>query len=389
MKRLRVGVVASHPIQTQTSLYRELAARPGVDLEVLFLAKDGAETYVDPEFGTEVRWDTPLLEGFASRFVPMRGPAGRKGGLLHRWNPALIGLLRSARYDVLLVNGWASGSYLLSIWTAPRYGTRVLLRGEANGLVEPTGWRGFWKRTILRRVFARCAGFAAVGSLNRRFYERYGIPLERVHGVPYTVDNPFFLRAAAQLDRRALRAARGISEEEVVFLFCGKLIAKKRPGDVLAGFLDSGPLHARLIFAGSGELEPELRRQSGSDFRIEFAGFQNQRALCELYAMADALVIASDFEPWGLVVNEAMCFGLPVIASSAVGAVADLVRAGENGFVFAPGDRVELARAMQTIAGDAALRERMRKASRERIATWGPAEAAAALESAARRAAES
>jgi glycosyltransferase involved in cell wall biosynthesis len=103
---------------------------------------------------------------------------------------------------------------------------------------------------------------------------------------------------------------------------------------------------------------------------VVFAGFKNQKELPSLYAAADVLVVPSLSEAWGLVVNEAMCFGLPVIVSDRVGAAVDLVREGENGFIFPVGDIDRLAEDLSSVLRDSDLRRRLGQRSREKIRRW-------------------
>jgi glycosyltransferase involved in cell wall biosynthesis len=88
--------------------------------------------------------------------------------------------------------------------------------------------------------------------------------------------------------------------------------------------------------------------------------------------LADALIFPTHSDPWGLVVNEAMSCGLPVIATNVAGCVADLVQDGDNGFVVSPSDSSQLAAAMASLAGDSELRIRMGSRSRERIQEFSP-----------------
>ena len=126
---------------------------------------------------------------------------------------------------------------------------------------------------------------------------------------------------------------------------------------------------AALVFIGDGPLRPSLEAAAPRD-GVHFVGFVNQADLPRHYAMCDVLALPSVFEPRGLVVNEAMACGLPVVASDRIGAVGDLVRDGENGLVFPAGDAAALADRLDRIVGDDALRARMAARSREIIAGW-------------------
>ena len=101
-------------------------------------------------------------------------------------------------------------------------------------------------------------------------------------------------------------------------------------------------------------------------------GFKQYRELPAYYGLAGAFVLASTEEQWGLVVNEAMASGLPVVVSDRCGCAPDLVREGETGFTFDPSGPAELAALLGRVAGDAGLRRRMGAAAREAVSAWGP-----------------
>lgn len=131
-------------------------------------------------------------------------------------------------------------------------------------------------------------------------------------------------------------------------------------------------IDATLAFVGSGEQEEKLkeyvRQQQLPD--VHFLGFRNQSELPGIYSVADVFVLPSQDEPWGLIINEVMCAGLPVIASSEIGAVADLVRHGENGFTYDAGNIAALTEHLSQLLGEPEMRTRMGNASRRIIEDW-------------------
>jgi glycosyltransferase involved in cell wall biosynthesis len=173
---------------------------------------------------------------------------------------------------------------------------------------------------------------------------------------------------------RELRARFGISSDKKVILYASKLIARKRPLDLLQAY---AIVRARrddvaLLFVGSGEEEGELwdivSERHVPD--VHFAGFRNQSELPEIYAASDVFVLPAENEPWGLVINEVMCAGLPVVTSEEVGAVPDLVHHGDNGFLYPAGDVSTLAGYLETLLADNRLRARMGERSLELIGDW-------------------
>jgi glycosyltransferase involved in cell wall biosynthesis len=232
------------------------------------------------------------------------------------------------------------------------------------------------KRAVVKAFLARAKGLLTIGTQNAAFYRSYGAPDEPMFLTPYAVDNSFFMDCALQYagQKSSLRQSLGLPVDKPIILFSGKFQAKKRPLDLLHTFKivrEQAP--AALVFVGDGALRAEMERLI-AEIPLEdvyLMGFRNQTEITQFYALSDILVLPSDYEPWGLVVNEAMCFGLPVVASDQVGAAADLVREGVNGCLFPVGDITTLAQRLLTLVQDAALRTKMGEASRRIICEWG------------------
>lgn len=372
----RLSIVTSHPIQYQAPLFRALAARPEIDLTVYFCSDMGLKPYTDPGFGTRFSWDVPLLGGYRHDFLRNLSPAPARGGFWRALNPGALRPFLPHAADAVMVHGWALATNWLTF--AAGISTRVplLLRGETTGLSEPPGVRGAVKRALLGSLFGRISGFLAIGSLNRAFYESYQVPSDRIYLAPYSVDNDRFQGLAQDLlPRRAiLRQEQRIPEDATVFLFCGKLSQVKRPLDLLEAFAGMPSRQScYLVYVGDGALRGEIESRA-TDMglhNVRVTGFQNQSELPKWYALGDVLVLPSDFEPWGLVVNEAMNFGLPAIVSDQVGAAPDLVLNDATGLVFPAGDMASLSRSLQILAESPRLRAAMSERARDCIRQWG------------------
>jgi glycosyltransferase involved in cell wall biosynthesis len=380
MKRPHVAFLTSHPIQYQAPLFRALAVRDDLELTVLFCSDHGARAYHDAGFATTVRWDVPLCDGYRHEFLPNLRRGGGSASPLGLVNPGIVTALRSGRFRALVVHGWAHATNWLAFATASAIGLPFFIRGESSGLSEAGGVKGLLRQALLRQLFRRAAGLLAIGTLNRRFYERHGVVPARIGFTPYAVDNAFFREAADTLvpGRERLRREHDIPAEASVFLFCGKLTPVKRPMDVVEAFARLSERQTScLIFIGDGPLRAELeaRARALGLGNVRFVGFRNQSELSRFYAVSDVLVLPSAFEPWGLVVNEAMNFGLAVVASDQVGAAVDLVRPGETGRIFPSGDIGALAAAMRECASGR-MRGRAAVASRGIVDGWSAAAAA-------------
>lgn len=187
----------------------------------------------------------------------------------------------------------------------------------------------------------------------------------------------------------SLRHELGVLRDGTIVLFAAKLIRLKRASDLIDAFsrICGRVPDSHLVIVGSGEEEDNLRRQVAgvADGRVHFLGFLNQTDLPSIYAACDLFVLPSDNESWGLVVNEAMAAGLPVIVSDDVGAAPDLVANTGAGMVYPCGDIDALAACLETMLGDGGLRTRVAARSREVIASWDVTCTADAITSAAQK----
>jgi glycosyltransferase involved in cell wall biosynthesis len=209
--------------------------------------------------------------------------------------------------------------------------------------------------------------------------------------MPYTVDNGRFTEGSQLSDqqRKKVRSELGVADTDPIVLYAAKLQARKHPDDLLraAARLKDQGIRFHVVMVGSGDMGAELVNLA-TRLRLEnvhFHGFANQSILPQIYGAADVFVLPSENEPWGLAVNEAMCAGLPIVASAELGCAADLIRAGVNGQTFAAGHVEVLASALRPILADAETRRRMGGASRDIISRWSYAECAAGLRAALTR----
>ncbi len=367
---LRLLYLVSHPIQYQAPLLRKIAAESDIDLHVLFEHLDTAERYHDSGFHQDITWDVPLTEGYAHAAVQ---------GVVHLGKEI-------ARADVLWVHGWDTGLKRKALKLAKKAGVPVLMRGENTDAAMPDGWglRGLLKRFYLARIFANCSGFLCIGSDNRQYYERRGIGSERLFSMPYTVDNDFFSTHVEQAKpgRGLLRKDLGIPENSPVVLYAGKLQARKHPLTLLQAFERLDPEKTDipfLLYVGDGEQRATLERDAaGLGERVRVLGFKNQTELPAYYDLADVFVLASEKEPWGLGVNEAMVGGCVPIVSDECGCAQDLAD-DACGRIVKPGNAQALSDALGDLLSDRPRLKAMGEAAKTRISTWGLDESVAGL----------
>ncbi len=351
---MRLGVLATHPIQYHAPLFRALARE--VDLEVFFAHRQTAAGQAAAGFGVAFEWDIPLTEGYRHTFLDNRARTPSTDTFSGTNTPDIVRVIRDGRFDAFVVNGWYTRSLWQAITACWRTGTPVLARGDSQLAGPRSGLRRAVKEVAYRAFVPRFDGYLVVGERAREYLLHYGAPADRMEFAPHVVDSAFFRDRAAASDAAATRASWGVMPGEAVLLFAGKLQDKKRPADLLAAAaeLTARGRATRAVFVGSGPLEPVLRADAARlGVAAHFAGFQNQTALPASYAAADVLVLPSDGgETWGLVVNEAMACGTPAVVSDAVGCGPDLVHdadAGRTGAVFPLGQPSALAAAIERV----------------------------------------
>ncbi len=365
----------SHPIQYFSPLLRQLAGR--ADLEVYYFSDASITGKMDKGFGQAVQWDQPLLEGYPSQFLPNYSRrVSMNNQFLDVFNPGVAGVIARKKPAVVIVNGWTYSSTLMAIFFGRLFGAQVWLRAE-NPLNQELGKKGyllflkklFLKNILFRFFVSRCL---YIGQESRLFFEYYGVPPARLVYTPYAVDNHFFSGEAERLkgDRPGLLRKLGLPADKKVILFSGKYIPKKRPLDLIRAFEGLTPGLYQLVMVGEGALRGEMERYIADKGLqgVTLTGFINQSMIPSYYAAADVFVMCSGAgETWGLSVNEAMNFQKPVLVSKTCGCSVDLVKEGENGFVFEQGDIAALTGYLKRVLEDDAFRLSAGKRSGEII----------------------
>ena len=364
-----LAILTTHPIQYQVPLWQALAKDGRVPFEVWYLTSHATKPTHDVEFGKEFSWDLDMLAGYPHHFLDVARGATPNSFWKCRLKEKLSDRLRQSGVRALWIQGWQVAAYWQAVWEAKAAGVEIWLRGESNDLAPTPAWKMVIKRPLLGQLFKRVDRFLYIGSANKRLYQKFGVPDEKLFPAPYAVDNARFAKQASELGARRmeLREEWSIPEDAFVILFCGKFIPKKHPMDLIEAASSLATRHPslkiHLLFAGSGELGADLRAACDVAFDAEqsvvrgpvvsrrspmasFAGFLNQTEVSCAYVAADVLVLPSDYsETWGLVVNEAMASGLPCIISDRCGCAEDLGVIAPNA-IYECGNVESLTRAL-------------------------------------------
>jgi glycosyltransferase involved in cell wall biosynthesis len=347
----RLGVLAYGPIQYHTPLYQLLAKREKLELDVLFLSDAGYNPVVNDLFGVSVAWDIDLLSGYKHNFLTTA--AQPKSHLqvarsLMRWIPS---------HDSIVINGYSNPWMLLAMVVCRRRGIPYLLRASSHPQGISTGARRHLRHALARMVVSACAAGLSMGTLNEEFYRKYSA--RRIVFAPNSVDDRRFA-STPTTGRSELLARWGMNDNRPVIVYCGKLYPGKRPLD-LAAAVKLLPNEVTTLFVGDGVLAESIRAALNPGGGA-VTGFVNQSELPAYYHAADILVLPSEVETWGLVINEAMAAGVLPVVSDRVGAARDLVSG--VGEVYRCGDIPSLTSALNRAlarVGDPETRSRVKR----------------------------
>jgi glycosyltransferase involved in cell wall biosynthesis len=340
--------------------FEGLAREAGIDLTVWFLDRSTSVRLWETKIDAAFRWEVPLEERVALHF-----------------NPCVLWRLPAGRFDVVvLFAGYDSPTFWLAALICRILRIPIVIRcgsvpgsscfgGNASRFAR---FRRRASRFLVRRMVGTARSWIAYGSRSRRYLAELGAHEDRIHLVWNTVRVDALMRQAEEnrCQRQEIRARLGVGAEDVLFLYVGRLQACKNLHILIDAFRLLRAPNAVLGLAGYGPEEAALSRHADGAANIRFYGSVSLDQVSQYYVASDAFVLPSG-DIWGLVVNEAMACGLPVIAADTVGSSDDLIVHGENGYVYRWDDVGALTDALDRLAANPELRTRMGLLSLERI----------------------
>jgi glycosyltransferase involved in cell wall biosynthesis len=372
---MRLAICLSHPIQYKSPLFRKLANQPGLDLQVFYYSDRGVIRKKNKYHEVVPAWDVPLLDGYPSEFIPNMVDE-------EKWNlpyfqpfinPKVIPLLLSGEFNAVMLHSYLYPSDWFAFVTAKIKRIPILFYGEMYPRGDGSFYHRLGRSIINTRMIRGSDACLAIGSIARQvFFEGYHVPADKIFLAPYVVDNNYFIKSVDQYKshKKEIKRLLGISDDLPIVLCVAAMVPKKRHQDLVQA-LAQIHLPARLILVGHGPLFNSVRddcRKLLPDTLL--TGFVNQSDLPRYYSIADVFVLPSLWEEFGLVVNEAMCAGLPIITTNTVAASKDLVREGENGFTYTPGNVAHLAENIDRLLQNTEMRYKLGQRSLEIISGW-------------------
>ena len=344
---MRLAIVISHPVQYYAPWFAHLANEEKLSLRVYYLWDFGVTVNQDSKFGQSIKWDLDLLSGYEHEFVPNQSPRPGTSHFNGLHNPKLFSRLNDWEPHAIMVfgYGWRTLLSLAIRWKK----CPLILRGDSHAIIRSSKFtiRGFLRRLFLQKLFKYYSAFACVGKANRHFYLAHQVPHSRLFAVPHCVDNSRFASVsdtAAQL----WRTKNGISQTAFLILFAGKFEKIKCPDLLISAFSIAVLPNAHLVLVGNGEMRQTLEHQiSTTDRAVSLLPFHNQTTIPAALRAANVIVLPSESETWGLIINEAMACGTPAIVSSHVGCAEDLIIEDQTGWSFPAGKLTALSKKIE------------------------------------------
>ena len=361
MKKIKIAFFVTHPIQYFSPLFKELNKNLEIDLTVYYFSDETIKIFEDKGFNKKIKWDINLLEGYNFEFLKNNSliPTIYKPpfGLI---NFSVLKKIKKDKLDIVLIHGWNYVSHWIVFLICFFRKIPVILRSEMSVSQEfkKSKIKLFFKKMILKKfLFKKISAFLAIGKENYNFYLYYGVPASKIFLAPYGIDNDRFNGQfnIYKNNKEEIKKELKCSGYDKIILFVGKLISKKNPIDLVKAFHLINNENIGLILIGEGKLRYNIENYIKKYFlkNIFITGFINQKELPKYYTISDLFVLPSGIgETWGLVVNEAMNFKLPVIVSDTTGCSADLVIDGVNGYKFKEGDIKDLSEKISLILSD-------------------------------------
>ncbi len=363
---LRLAIITEIIAPYRIPVFNALAESPHIDLHIIFLAENDPTLRHWRVYKDQIKFSYEVLPSWRKRF-------GNHTILLNRGLPAA---LQSVRPDVVLCGGY---NYLAS-WQAAEWARQralpFLLWSESTALDRRPRYR--FVEFMKKRFLNRCTAFVAAGKSSANYLQSLGVPGHLIFIAPNAVDTAFFSTSAEAARRQEVQWRSRFGLPQRYFLHVGRLVEEKGVFDLLDAYAELTVEIRRnfgLVFAGTGAQQAALQKRASTIDTgcIQFLDFIHREELPAIYALAEALIFPTHSDPWGLVVNEAMACGLPVVVTNVAGCALDLVEDGDNGLVIPPRDPSALRHAMATLATSEPRRLEMGRESKRRVQAHSPA----------------
>ncbi|MEH2051638.1 glycosyltransferase family 4 protein [Nostoc sp.] len=355
---IKLAILVTHPVQYFAPVFRELAQQPNLQIKVFFGCNHGVIPREDPNFGVVFKWDCQPSAGFEHEFISTSSLKDLRGIQGIKLATKAVAAINRYKPDAVLIFAYSPTFITASTLLLTLARHKLMLRAETTD----EALSRFYIKDKIRQLFLsfyyrQFTHFFPIGTNSINHYLRMGVDKSRMTLAHYAIDTDFFQQ---QVDfwlpqRETLRDQMGIAKTDRVLMYCGKMFHSKDPlliPEAIALLPIPEKNNLWLLAIGEGQMRSQFEKLSKEQLGVRaiFFGFKNQSELGKYYTIADALILPSKSgETWGLVVNEALQFGLKVILSDRVGSGKDLIKSRQHGELFVHGNALDLSKCILNI----------------------------------------
>lgn len=369
-KRERLAIVISHPIQHFCPQYASFALIENLEFKVFFASALGLKSYVDVNFGEEIRWSNLSLDQFKHQFLNGDATIQPDKNLDA---PTLEAELSNYKPSLVFTYGYFQKLQRRTYRWALKNNIPLAYISDSELRHKRNRVKDFFKSAYLRHYFSRINYFLTMGNANEAYYKKHGVPPAKMIRMHYPIDWKFYQKKflEKQMLREKTRDKYGISHDSVVLSVAGKLVSWKNQDHIMDALklLEQEGIVMQLFIMGSGEMKAawEAKAKGLVRSKVHFTGFVNAEELPAYYAATDIYVHPASLEPHSVAISEAIMMGCPIILSDRCGSYGetDDVQVDKNGCVFEFGNINQLAEKIKILGEEKNKRAAFGKYSHE------------------------
>lgn len=342
-KRYKVAFITNIPTPYKIPLFERLARHPSIDFKVYFTAVSAKNRTWVVDLGDKFKYR--ILPGFTLNYQ-------RKDLITYHVNSSIIKELKRSNYDVVIAGGYYSFTTQAAFFLSKLRNSPFILRFGSTEF--ESGFLRKFSLPLIGLIRKYTDAFIAYSSRSKKYLISLGVSPEKIFVSPNTIDVNFFKEESLKYrpQKKKLKMQLKIDKEKII-LFVGQLIQRKGAKYLIRAYekLRRERDDVALVIIGNGQQKKELMNLCTRDKikDVYFTGFVKRKLLPLYYSISDVFVLPSLKEPFGLVINEAMACGLPIISTYKTGASFDLVKEGVNGYIVKEKDSKSLYKAIKKI----------------------------------------
>lgn len=354
MDKIKVAYFDNHPNQYRAPLLRLLSQQKNIDLKVFYYDNFGVQLKLDKDFGYKYLFDIDVTSGYKYKILNNFNLRFLPGVLI--FNPYFFTVLKQLKQEetkVIIFHSYFYPSSFALRFFKFYHQIPLIFYDESTNFKKRSGFKKWLRKKYLKWFYRGMDAILLPGVANLEHERALGVPNKKLFIANYTVDVDRFYKTCKRLSKKRNKKVLGFKQEKLI-IFSGKYIKRKGIIYLLQAFKNLSKKYKNLglVLIGDGPEKVKYQKfvhQNKIKSKVYLTGFINQKELPKYYKVGDVFVLPSIEENYGLVINEAMACGLPIITTKNVGAAYDLVKNGQNGFVVKSANSLELQKALEKV----------------------------------------